>query len=179
MAEGKCFRLYTEHAFNEEMEDNTVPEIQRTNLAAVVLMMKSLGIHDFVNFDFMDPPPAETLIKALEHLYALNALNHKGELTKLGRRMAEFPLDPQLSKALVESEKYKCSEQILTIASVLSSNANIFYRPRDNMLAAETAHKNFESQWGDHFTYLRIYDEWIENECSREWCRTCYVQWKA
>ena len=78
------------------MDDNTVPEIQRTNLANVVLTLKSLGIHDLLNFDFMDHPPAEALLKALELLFALSALNKLGELTKVGRQMAEFPLDPML-----------------------------------------------------------------------------------
>lgn len=94
-------------ASQNEMDDNTTPEIQRTNLGNVVLMLKSLGIHDLVNFDFLDPPPAEALLRALEQLYALGALNDKGELTKLGRRMAEFPLDPMLGKALLASETYK------------------------------------------------------------------------
>lgn len=71
-------------------------------------MLKSLGINDLIHFDFMDPPPAETLIRALEQLYALGALNDEGDLTKLGRRMAEFPLDPMLSKAVIQSESYKC-----------------------------------------------------------------------
>ena len=95
VAPGKCFRLYTKWAYLHELEDNTIPEIQRTNLGSVVLMLKSLGINDLIHFDFMDPPPAETLIRALEQLYALGALNDRGELTKLGRRMAEFPMDPQ------------------------------------------------------------------------------------
>ena len=73
----------------------------------VVLMLKSLGINDLMNFDFMDPPPSETLMRALEQLYALGALNDKGELTKLGRRMAEFPLDPMLAKMICASEKYQ------------------------------------------------------------------------
>jgi HrpA-like RNA helicase len=73
----------------------------------VVLMLKSLGINDLMNFDFMDPPPTETLFRALEQLYALGALNDRGELTKLGRRMAEFPLDPMLAKMLIASEDYK------------------------------------------------------------------------
>ena len=60
----------------------------------------------------MDPPPAETLIRALEQLYALGALNDKGELTKLGRRMAEFPVDPMLSKMIISSETYGCSEEV-------------------------------------------------------------------
>lgn len=81
-------------------------QIQRTNLGNVVLMLKSLGIHDLVHFDFLDPPPQETLVIALEQLYALGALNHRGELTKLGRRMAEFPCDPCMSKMIIASEKY-------------------------------------------------------------------------
>ena len=63
-----------------------------TNLGNVVLLLKSLGINDLIHFDYMDPPPHETLVMALEQLYALGALNHKAELTKLGRRMAEFPV---------------------------------------------------------------------------------------
>lgn len=102
---GKCFRLYTAWAYKNELEDNTIPEIQRTNLGNVVLMLKSLGINDLIHFDFMDPPPHETLVLALEQLYALGALNHRGELTKLGRRMAEFPVDPMMSKAILASEQ--------------------------------------------------------------------------
>ena len=70
-------------------------------------MLKSLGINDLMNFDFMDPPPSETLMRALEQLYALGALNDKGELTKLGRRMAEFPVDPMLAKMICASENYQ------------------------------------------------------------------------
>ncbi|XP_040899570.1 pre-mRNA-splicing factor ATP-dependent RNA helicase DHX16 isoform X2 [Toxotes jaculatrix] len=105
VAAGKCFRLYTAWAFKHEMEETTVPEIQRTNLGNVVLLLKSLGINDLIHFDFMDPPPHETLVLALEQLYALGALNHLGELTKLGRRMAELPVDPMLSKMILASEQ--------------------------------------------------------------------------
>ena len=74
-----------------------------------MLLLKSLGINDLIHFDFMDPPPHETLVLALEQLYALGALNHMGELTKLGRRMAELPVDPMLSKMILASEKYVLS----------------------------------------------------------------------
>ncbi|XP_038700417.1 pre-mRNA-splicing factor ATP-dependent RNA helicase DEAH1-like isoform X2 [Tripterygium wilfordii] len=117
---GKCFRLYTAYTYHHDMDENTVPEIQRTNLANVVLTLKSLGILNLLNFDFMDPPPSETLLKALEMLFALGALNKLGELTKLGRRMAEFPLDPMLSKMIVASDKYKCSDEgMLTLVIIL------------------------------------------------------------
>ncbi|XP_065874581.1 pre-mRNA-splicing factor ATP-dependent RNA helicase DEAH1-like [Euphorbia lathyris] len=108
---GKCFRLYTAYSYKHDMDANTVPEIQRTNLASVVLSLKRLGIHDFCAFDFMDPPPSESLMKALELLYALGALDKHGDLTKVGKLMAEFPLDPMLSKMIVASEKYKCSDE--------------------------------------------------------------------
>lgn len=91
---GKCFRLYTEDAFKNEMLSTTVPEIQRTNLASTVLLLKAMGINDLINFDFLDPPPLQTLIAAMETLYTLGSLDDEGLLTKLGRLMAEFPMEP-------------------------------------------------------------------------------------
>merc|ERR1712167_535381 len=89
---GKCFRLYTEKAYKNEMQDNTYPEILRSNLGSVVLNLKKLGIDDLVHFDFMDPPAPETLMRALEQLNYLAAIDDEGELTELGSIMAEFPL---------------------------------------------------------------------------------------
>ena len=74
---GKCFRLYTEKAYKNEMQDNTYPEILRSNLGSVVLQLKKLGIDDLVHFDFMDPPAPETLMRALELLNYLAALDGK------------------------------------------------------------------------------------------------------
>merc|ERR1711871_1363902 len=134
---GKAFRLYTHHAFEHQLSPNTVPEVQRTNLANVVLSLKSLGINDLLHFDFMDPPPAETLIRAMEQLYALGALNNAGELTKLGRRMAEFPTDPQLSKMLIASERYGCTEECLSICAMLDVGASVFMRQKDKKIHAD------------------------------------------
>ena len=111
---GKCFRLYTLWSFQHELEQNAIPEIQRTNLGGVVLMLKCLGIDNLITFDFLDPPSHEMLMRALEQLYAIGALNDKAELTRLGRRMAEFPTDPLLAKVIIQSEKYKCVEQVTT-----------------------------------------------------------------
>ena len=66
VAPGKCFRLYTTWSYNNELEDNPIPEIQRTNLGNVVLTLKTMGINNLVNFDYMDPPPHEMLLRALE-----------------------------------------------------------------------------------------------------------------
>lgn len=179
VAPGKCFRLYTKTAYNKELEDNTIPEIQRTNLGNVVLLLKSLGINDLVHFDYMDAPPHESLIMALEQLYALGALNHKAELTKLGRRMAEFPVDPMLSKMLLASEKYKCSEEILTITAMLSVNNSIFYRPKDKALLADTARQNFFNPDGDHLTLLNVYDQWVDTDYSIQWCFENFIQHRS
>ena len=153
---GKCFRLYTNWSFVNELEDQTVPDIQRSNMGNVVLMLKSLGIHDLLHFDFMDPPPPEALIRALEQLYALGALNDRGELTKMGRRMAEFPTDPMMSKALICSEAFKCSEEILTIASMLCCGNSVFYRPKDKVLHADNARLNFARGGGGSWLHVAL-----------------------
>ncbi|XP_050423506.1 pre-mRNA-splicing factor ATP-dependent RNA helicase DHX16 isoform X2 [Adelges cooleyi] len=179
VAAGKCFRLYTSWAYKNELEDNTVPEIQRINLGNAVLMLKALGINDLIHFDFLDPPPHETLVLALEQLYALGALNHRGELTKLGRRMAEFPLDPMMAKMLLASEKYSCSEEIATIAAMLSVNSAIFYRPKDKLILADTARKSFYSRGGDHLALLNIYNQWANTDFSTNWCYENYIQHRS
>ncbi|XP_033836606.1 pre-mRNA-splicing factor ATP-dependent RNA helicase DHX16 [Periophthalmus magnuspinnatus] len=179
VAAGKCFRLYTAWAFKHEMEETTVPEIQRTNLGNVVLLLKSLGINDLIHFDFMDPPPHETLVLALEQLYALGALNHLGELTKLGRRMAELPVDPMLSKMILASEQYKCSEEILSIAAMLSVNNSIFYRPKDKVVHADNARMNFTVPGGDHLVLLNVYNQWVESGFSTQWCYENFIQFRS
>ena len=173
---GKCFRLYTLWSYQNELAEATIPEIQRTNLGNVVLVLKSIGIDDLVNFDFMDPPPHEMLIRALDQLYALGALNDKGELTRLGRRMAEFPLDPLLAKIVIASEQYKCVDQIITICSMLSVGNSIFYRPKDKALHADNARVNFFRPGGDHLALLNVYNQWKDTNYSAQWCYETFIQ---
>ncbi|XP_010959869.1 pre-mRNA-splicing factor ATP-dependent RNA helicase DHX16 isoform X1 [Camelus bactrianus] len=179
VAAGKCFRLYTAWAYQHELEETTVPEIQRTSLGNVVLLLKSLGIHDLMHFDFLDPPPYETLLLALEQLYALGALNHLGELTTSGRKMAELPVDPMLSKMILASEKYGCSEEILTVAAMLSVNNSIFYRPKDKVVHADNARVNFFLPGGDHLVLLNVYTQWAESGYSSQWCYENFVQFRS
>lgn len=176
---GKAFRLYTKWAYANELEENTVPEIQRTNLGMVVLLLKSLGINDLIGFEFMDPPPGETLMRALELLYALGALNDRGELTKLGRRMAEFPVDPMLSKAIIASEDYHCTDEVLTIISMLQESSSLFYRPKDKKLHADQARQNFVRAGGDHFTLLNVWEQWAETNYSQQFCYEQFLQFKS
>ncbi|KAJ1921966.1 hypothetical protein H4219_000313 [Mycoemilia scoparia] len=176
---GKCFRLYTRYAFLNELDDNTTPEIQRVNLNTVVLGLKCLGIHNLIEFDFMDPPSPELLKLSLEQLYALGALNNRGELTKLGRRMAEFPLDPMMAKTLIISEKYRCSEEIASICSMLSVSSAIFYRPKDKKVYADRALANLVRPGGDHLTLLNVWNQWVETGYSMQWCHENFIQHRS
>ena len=154
-----------------------VVQIQRTNLGNVVLLLKSLGIHNMIEFEFMDPPPHEALAAALEQLYALGALNHQGELTSLGKKMAELPLDPCMSRMILAGEKYKCVPELVTVAAMLSVQNAIFYTPKDKRQYAETARKNFfVLPGGDHLTLLHVYKQWAEAEYSKDWCYENFVQ---
>ncbi|KAI0345705.1 HA2-domain-containing protein [Trametopsis cervina] len=145
----------------------------------VVLLLKSLGINDLIGFEFMDPPPGETLMRALELLYALGALNDRGELTKLGRRMAEFPVDPMLSKAIIASEDYSCTDEVLTIISMLQESSSLFYRPKDKKLHADQARQNFVRAGGDHFTLLNVWEQWAETNYSQQFCYEQFLQFKS
>eukprot|EP00301_Raphidiophrys_heterophryoidea_P007365 c12860_g1_i1.p1 GENE.c12860_g1_i1~~c12860_g1_i1.p1 ORF type:complete len:545 (+),score=192.20 c12860_g1_i1:51-1685(+) len=172
---GKCYRLYTESAFQNEMLPSTVPEIQRTNLGNTVLSLKAMGINDLLHFDFMDPPPVQTLVAALENLYALEALDEEGLLTRLGRKMAEFPLEPPLSKMLIASVDLQCSDEILTIVAMLSVQ-NVFYRPKDKQAQADQKRSKFYQVEGDHITMLTVYNAWKASNYSTPWCFDNFIQ---
>ena len=91
------------------MFPTSIPEIQRINLGLTTLTMKAIGINVLLSFDFMDPPAPQALISAMEQLYNLGALDEEGLLTKLGRKMAEFPLEPPLSEMLLASVDLGCN----------------------------------------------------------------------
>uniref|UniRef100_A0A8C1N2Y8 RNA helicase n=1 Tax=Cyprinus carpio TaxID=7962 RepID=A0A8C1N2Y8_CYPCA len=158
---GKCYRLYTERAYRDEMLTTNVPEIQRTNLASTVLSLKAMGINDLLSFDFMNAPPMETLIRAMEQLYTLGALDDEGLLTCLGRRMAEFPLEPMLCKMLIMSVHLGCSEEMMTI---------------DKQALADQKKAKFHQPEGDHLTLLAVYNSWKNNKFSNPWCYENFIQ---
>lgn len=179
-SKGSCFRLYTKYAFQTELQDSTTPEIQRTNLSNTVLTLKSLGISNLLEFPFLDAPHPDTLMRALELLYALGALRDDGELTKLGRQMAEIPLDPKASKCIIAAAKLGCVEEILSILAMLQEGPALFYRPKQQALEADTRHANFSRGGvGDHIALLNIWNEFVEAEYSYTWARENYLQIKS
>lgn len=175
---GKCFRLYTEKAYQSEMQDNTYPEILRSNLGTVVLQLKKLGIDDLVHFDFMDPPAPETLMRALELLNYLGALDDNGDLTPLGSMMAEFPLDPQLAKMVMASCDHNCSNEILSVTAMLSV-PQVFLRPNEAKKAADEAKMKFAHIDGDHLTLLNVYHAYKQNHEDVQWCYDNFIQHRS
>eukprot|EP01027_Heterolobosea_sp_BB2_P007011 GEZU01010493.1.p1 GENE.GEZU01010493.1~~GEZU01010493.1.p1 ORF type:complete len:563 (+),score=190.17 GEZU01010493.1:688-2376(+) len=175
---GKAFRLYTEKAFKKELQDQTYPEILRSNLGSVVLQLKKLGIDDLVHFDFMDPPAPETLMRALELLNYLGALDDEGNLTEVGKIMSMFPLDPQLAKMLIASPDFKCSNEALSIAAMLSV-PNVFLRPKTQQKAADEAKSKFAHIDGDHLTLLNVYHAYKQNDGDANWCYNNYINHRS
>ncbi|KAL7721642.1 RNA helicase [Entamoeba marina] len=171
---GQCYRLYTEKAFENEMPKATVPEIQRANLATTSLLLKAIGISDVANFDYMDPPPHAALVSALHHLYAIGALDDNGSLTRLGRRMAEFPLEPPLAKMLIAAEQLGCTEEAVTVVAALSVG-NFFSRPKERAEEADRRRRQLSNHSGDHLTLLTTYRAWVKNGKSVDWCRNNYL----
>ena len=173
---GKCFRLYTEAAYQSEMLPTTIPEIQRQNLSNTILMLKAMGINDLLHFDFMDPPPTNTMLTALEELYALSALDDEGLLTRLGRRMADFPMEPALAKSLIMSVDLGCSDEMLSIVAMISAVQTVFHRPKDKQQQADQKKAKFHDPAGDHLTLLNVYNAWKQGRMSDPWCFENFIQ---
>jgi len=178
---GKCFRLYTEHSFQNDLQAQTYPEILRSNLGNTVLTLKKLGIDDLVHFDFLDPPAPETLMRALEQLNYLGALDDEGELTDVGYKLAEFPLEPQLAKMIVAAEQFNCTNEALSIAALLSV-PQFFLRPKEQAREADEAKKQFAHVDGDHLTLLNAFHAYKQAESRGEeadWCWENYLQHRS
>ncbi|KAL3417879.1 pre-mRNA splicing factor ATP-dependent RNA helicase prp16 [Phlyctema vagabunda] len=175
---GKAFHLFTEAAFKDELYIQTIPEIQRTNLSNTVLLLKSLGVKDLLDFDFMDPPPQDTITTSLFDLWALGALDNIGDLTDIGKKMTAYPMDPSLAKMLITSEDYGCSEEMLTIVSMLSV-PSVFYRPKERQEESDAAREKFFVPESDHLTYLHVYSQWKSNGYSDAWCTRHFLHPKS
>ncbi|KAF2835159.1 P-loop containing nucleoside triphosphate hydrolase protein [Patellaria atrata CBS 101060] len=177
---GTCLRLYTRHAFYNEMEESTTPEILRAPLHSVLLTLKALGVNDLLDFDWQDPPHQDNVIAALSQLYAVAFLNHEGRLTQNGRKAAEIPVKPEAAATLLASAKYGCVDEVITILSMLGESGALFYRPKNQKLQADAARARFTvKEGGDMTTLLRVYQEWEESDYSYVWCRENFIQQKS
>lgn len=176
-APGECYRIFTEEAFRS-LEEETAPEILRTNLSNVILTMKACGIEDVVRFDYMEKPSLDSLAQGLEELLALNAFDDKGTLTRNGKLMAECPLAPQLSRVLIESARLACSEECLSIIAMLSMD-NLFTISAQDREQSSIAKRNMSHSSGDHLTLLNIYYSFKASKDQDRWCKDNFVDSKS
>ena len=171
---GKCFRLYTEEAYRSEMIESTIPEIQRQNLGSTILTLKAMGVNDLLHFEMLDKPPVQTIITALESLFALGALDEEGMLTRQGLRMSEFPMEPELAKVLIAAVEMGCAEEMMSIVAMLSVQ-NVFHRPKDKQQQADQKKAKFHDPHGDILTLLNVYRSYRENGMSSSWCHENFI----
>ncbi|KAI5961095.1 hypothetical protein CANMA_003869 [Candida margitis] len=177
---GKCFRMFTKHSFDNEMEDSQKPEIQRINLNSVILLLLSLGVNDLLNFQFLDPPPKESIMKSLNLLYSLGAIKSSGKLSKIGFKMNEFPLDPVLTKCILSSEKYGVTREVCIIIAMLTESSNLKYFPKQiDQEVIKKRHGQFDAPEGDHLTLLNIFNQWQISGYSKHWCEDYFLQYKT
>ena len=161
------------------MLPTTIPDIQRQNISSTILMLKAMGIKDLLRFSFMDQPSTNTMLTALEELYALAALDDEGLLTRLGRKVADFPMEPNLSKVLLASVEYGCSEEILTIVAMVTAVQTVFYHPKDKQQLADQKKAKFHDPQGDHLTLLEVYNRWKRSNFSNAWCQENFIQFRS
>ncbi|XP_050224765.1 probable pre-mRNA-splicing factor ATP-dependent RNA helicase DEAH9 isoform X3 [Mercurialis annua] len=175
---GKCYRLYTEEYFVNEMPTQGIPEMQRSNLVSSVIQLKALGIDNILGFDWPASPSPETMIRALEVLYSLGVLDDDAKLTSpVGFQVAEIPLDPLISKMILSSHQLGCSEEIITIAAVLSLQS-IWVSTRLQKELDE-AKLRFAAAEGDHVTFLNVYQGFLQSGKSSQWCHKNFVNYQA
>eukprot|EP00760_Papus_ankaliazontas_P028374 PhM_4_TR3665/c0_g2_i1/m.11026/K12815/DHX38, PRP16; pre-mRNA-splicing factor ATP-dependent RNA helicase DHX38/PRP16 len=175
-SEGTCYRLYSEYQHDYEMLEMSIPEIQRTNLANVVLLLKSLGVDNLLEFDFMDAPPEENLRHSLMQLWMLGAIGDAGELTETGNTMVELPVDPMLAKLITVSSKLGCSEEALSIVSMVNvDHRKIFLFPRHAEDRAIAAKEKFFVCTSDHLSLLNVYTSYRENMYNTVWLSENFI----
>ncbi|XP_062095853.1 probable pre-mRNA-splicing factor ATP-dependent RNA helicase DEAH9 [Humulus lupulus] len=176
---GKCYRLYTEEYFFKEMPTEGIPEIQRSNLVSCVIQLKSLGIDNILGFDWPASPSPEAMVRALEVLYSLGVLDDDAKLTSPdGFQVAEIPLDPMIAKMILSSSQLGCSEEILTIAAVLSIQS-IWVSSRGVQKEMDEVKLRFATAEGDHVTFLNVYKGFLQSGKSSQWCYKNFVNYHA
>jgi ATP-dependent helicase HrpA len=179
VAEGICIRLYSEEDFNSRARF-TEPEILRTNLAAVILQMKSLGLGEVEHFPFIDPPDARQIRDGYLTLHEIGAVNERNDLTPIGRALARLPVDPRIGRMILAAKDEGVLAQVLIIAAALSIQ-DPRERPMDFQDAADQAHARFRDEQSDFVSYLHLWNAFhremknLSGSKLRKWCKENFL----
>ncbi len=175
---GTCYRLYSRDDF-ESRQLYTTEEIYRTDLSEVVLRMAELGITDFESFDFISPPGQEGILGAIDTLNLLGALNEDRTLSSIGKMMTEFPLEPRVSRILVESiMRYPEVLDEALIAAAFLSTTSPFVLPPGEEMDARKAHHAFRDIQGDFVSYVRLFRTYTSMKNQERFCKNNYLDEK-
>ena len=172
---GTAYHLYTKPGY-VNFPNETPAEILRSGLVNEVLSMLALGISNPLKFDFIDPPDEMTMARALHILKNLNAIDDDCKITKLGHKMAKFPVNPRMAKSLVIAKEYNCIYEMIVIASMLEIEDRLWWRSKNKRgnngnNDIKEKRKQFCHSSGDHITLLNIYNAWRgHNGDSRDFC---------
>ncbi|MFT4907285.1 MAG: ATP-dependent helicase HrpA [Oleispira sp.] len=186
VADGICIRLYSEDDFLSRPAF-TEPEIQRTNLAAVILQMISLKLGSISDFPFVDAPDPRFIkdgFNLLQELEAVTSSKAEGQfvLTPLGRQMSRLPVEPRISRMLLQAKKQNALREVLIIASALSIQ-DPRERPADKKQAADQKHKELAHEESDFLSFVNLWDAFEEqrqeltNSQLRKWCQKNFVNY--
>lgn len=178
LSSGICYRLYTEEEYSN-FATFPEPEIKKCNLSSIILNLIALEINNIDNFEFIDAPLKENIQSALFNLIKMGAIfqvkNLDYHLTPKGKIMVLFPIEPRFSLLITMSEKYRCTEEIITIIAMLSVD-NIFFVPNDQQDQAIAMHKKFSTSEGDLIKLLNIFRRFKEAKQSKEWCQEHFLR---
>lgn len=152
---GICVRLFSEDDFDSRPAFTT-PEIQRANLAAVILQLKTLKLGTIEAFPFLDPPKSNAINDGIRTLRELNAIDDRQDLTLLGRRISRLPVDPRVARILIEAEDNHCLAEVLPIAAALEIQ-DPRERPVESQQAADEAHASFKDETSDFLSLLKLW----------------------
>ncbi|GAB7562585.1 ATP-dependent RNA helicase HrpA [Methylobacillus methanolivorans] len=160
VSNGICIRLYDEADFNNRPEF-TDPEILRSSLAAVILRMAALKLGQVQEFPFIEAPSSRLIADGYQLLQELGAVDAEQNITETGRQLARLPLDPRVSRMILEAKKQGCVREILIIASALAIQ-DPRERPMDKREAADQAHAKFNVEHSDFLGFIKLW-EWYED----------------
>ncbi|CCG82017.1 ATP-dependent RNA helicase DHX8 [Taphrina deformans PYCC 5710] len=177
-APGKCWRMYQEATY-KSLDKSAEAEIRRVELSQAILALKARDVDDVIGFPYIEPPSRESIVRALEHLYSLGALDDGGSITTIGKQMSTIPLPPALARVLLASQKEGCVLEIVDIVSCLSVDGVFLDRPDQREEIAESR-KKFESVEGDHITLLNVLRAYQEvTEGVSKWCDDSFLDKRA
>jgi len=181
IAPGICIRLYSEENFSLRPEFSE-PEIKRSNLAAVILKMKSLGLGDIDHFPFVETPEPKMISDGYKLLEELSAIEPNKQLTEIGKQLARLPIDPKVGRMVLAANQLGSLTELLIIASALSVQEPR-ERPHEKQQAADERHKVFSDERSDFIAYLKLWREYhrqaakLTNNKLRRWCRDNFISY--